>query len=605
MPAFGSEAMQQLRRDVLLFLLLLVPSGLAAALAFRMLGSPPVGVDDADIFLAYARHLLAGDGLVFSAGGERVEGFSSPLWLALCTALLALTPTPELALRALSVALACAALTAATAFACFDLAPETQRRNWAGTALRGGLVAAWSLASPAYSVWTGVSLMDTALHSAAVCLGTVAVARAARRACEGLAAPRGAPRAVCAAVALLLLTRSEGIAVGLAWGAALGAAVGLRRRSAAAGLRAAAPVLATWALVLGALVAARLAYFGYPLPNTYYAKLSPELGYNLGQGAFYLLQFGVAYPLAALAAGCAAAGSVLCAVRLPSYTHSRPALAALFCLCALALVELAIPLLVGGDHFALFRIAQPAWPLLGAVLVAVLGPESLLRARGANASGEPRWARWLAGGLGGLGALFAFGAAQKPIWPELGDAAHLRNEFALAHSGRFLAARLNQIQRGTTPMRVGVLVCGGFGYAYAGPVVDLLGLNLVAMAHAPGDRRGLKNHAAFDPDVLFAEAPELLFPDGAEGVDARPLAAQLRPASFENRATRGLLGTPRFRERYVPVSIGAPGDPPTALRVTGFARRDAVRALRARGLSLRVFQPAELGPAAAGPAPPE
>ncbi len=595
--------MPRFRRELLLYLTLLLPLGAAAWIAWRQLGSPPTGTDDADIFLTYARHWLAGDGLVFSQGGERVEGFSSPLWLLICAAALALTPTPEFALRVISVGLACAAVTAATSFAIFDLASDSGRRGSAGRVLRGALAAGWSLAAPAYSVWTGVSLMDTALHSACLCLGAVAAARAAQRACEGSVPAHAAPRAVCSAIALLLLARSEGIAEALGLALALGSAVALRRRSAAAGWRAARPALATFALVLGLLLCARLAYFGYPFPNTYYAKVSPDLGYTLAQGATYLFQFGVAAPLAALAVGCSLAGAALCALRLPSFVRSTPAQAGIFSICALCAVALLITVLVGGDHFALFRIAQPVWPLLPLPLLALLGPESPLFARtpvaataiSALVARETRWPTWFAGGCAALGALFAMVFAQKPIWPELAEVSRLRNEFALAHSTRFIAARLNQLQRDMPPLRVGVLVCGGFGYAYRGPVVDLLGLNLVAMAHAPGDRRGLKNHAAFDAEVLFALAPELLFPDGSEGVDPRPLAAQLRPTSFENRVTRGLLQSPRFQERYAPVSIGAPGDPPGAIHVTGFARNDVIRPLRERGLEVRVFHREELG----------
>ena len=45
---------------------------------------------------------------------------------------------------------------------------------------------------------------------------------------------------------------------------------------------------------------------------------------------------------------------------------------------------------------------------------------------------------------------------------------------------------------------------------YEGPIVDLLGLNNVAMAHSPGERRGRKNHAAFNRDVFYRQAPDLV-----------------------------------------------------------------------------------------------
>ena len=43
----------------------------------------PVAFDDAYITYRYAENALAGHGLVYEPGGERVEGFSNPLWLVL------------------------------------------------------------------------------------------------------------------------------------------------------------------------------------------------------------------------------------------------------------------------------------------------------------------------------------------------------------------------------------------------------------------------------------------------------------------------------------------------------------------------------------------
>jgi hypothetical protein len=76
-------------------------------LALSLAGLVTVGIqfylwphitDDAYISFRYAYHLASGEGLVFNPG-ERVEGFSNPLWTVLLGALLALTkiPVPDLA----------------------------------------------------------------------------------------------------------------------------------------------------------------------------------------------------------------------------------------------------------------------------------------------------------------------------------------------------------------------------------------------------------------------------------------------------------------------------------------------------------------------------
>ncbi len=59
---------------------------------------------------------------------------------------------------------------------------------------------------------------------------------------------------------------------------------------------------------------------------------------------------------------------------------------------------------------------------------------------------------------------------------------------------------------------VGVTGAGGFKYGGSSPVVDLLGLNFVEMAHSSGDRKGDQGHAAFDKDVFYRNAPDIMLP---------------------------------------------------------------------------------------------
>ena len=49
--------------------------------ASRSFNHPTIGIDDANIFFTYAENLVAGHGLVYNAGGEKVEGFTSLLWV--------------------------------------------------------------------------------------------------------------------------------------------------------------------------------------------------------------------------------------------------------------------------------------------------------------------------------------------------------------------------------------------------------------------------------------------------------------------------------------------------------------------------------------------
>ncbi|HVI00649.1 MAG TPA: hypothetical protein VM869_18150, partial [Enhygromyxa sp.] len=56
---------------------MLVVAWLAARTLSRVAAAWPFATDDAYITLRYARHLLAGEGLVWNLGGERVEGYSN------------------------------------------------------------------------------------------------------------------------------------------------------------------------------------------------------------------------------------------------------------------------------------------------------------------------------------------------------------------------------------------------------------------------------------------------------------------------------------------------------------------------------------------------
>ncbi len=73
--------------------------------AMKVMGIAPVGVDDANILFVYSKHLAAGEGLVYNIGGERVEGFSSMLWMLITTIGYLLTDFPYLLFLSLNVLL--------------------------------------------------------------------------------------------------------------------------------------------------------------------------------------------------------------------------------------------------------------------------------------------------------------------------------------------------------------------------------------------------------------------------------------------------------------------------------------------------------------------
>lgn len=263
--------------------------GLLAALAFaatcawllwrtgtRLLAAWRFSTDDAFITLRYARHLLAGEGLVWNLGGPRVEGYSNFLFV-LAAALFEALGEPGVA--PLKV-LGCAGL-----FATMYLQWAIARR-W----LRPlpALIAPAVFSCTRGAIWWSVSGLETSVYAALVCaamlaglrgLGWERVEAGARG--STLAGRRGPKRRRALVVAGLLcllasLLRPEGP---LVFVALVLATVGQARADSGGHLRLAPEdrqlllgLLAAFVPALVAYFAWRTIYFGQPLPNTVLCK---------------------------------------------------------------------------------------------------------------------------------------------------------------------------------------------------------------------------------------------------------------------------------------------------------------------------------------------
>lgn len=70
---------------------------------FIVFGQNVIGIDDANIFKVYAQNLSNGFGFVFQPGGERVEGFTSLLFVLLLSLLYSITGVISICLDYYSV----------------------------------------------------------------------------------------------------------------------------------------------------------------------------------------------------------------------------------------------------------------------------------------------------------------------------------------------------------------------------------------------------------------------------------------------------------------------------------------------------------------------
>lgn len=525
--------------------------------AYWVLGSQPAGIDDAYITFVYGRHLEQGLGLVFIRGGEHVEGMTSLAWALASAAVLRVSAEPELPLL-----LVCATLLIFTIVNVHRVLRAVSGDLEHRRPLLVLALAAWAACQPGIYAWNVLSLMESSLWTflvtaaAALCAESIAAGR------TGGAWVNQLGLALCASA--MALTRPESLAlVPVMWTLATlcGApAIGLR-----AAMRRYVPSLAAFLLVSGALVAFRMSYFGYPYPNTYYAKRVPHLAYSLLKGANYAGRFLLLRPWNGLALAVLILDSVSCLKRVRADSSDAAGRAQLF-VSGTVLSCLGIPFLTSGDAFGEFRFYQPI------VLLLITPTVHWVFER--TRSSEAWWpfARRPAQIGVGLTALVLIGAA----WFAFAASSQLEGEFRAATSGQRVGLALTHTLKPSVPEppTLGVIGAGGTAWAYEGPVLDLLGLNWTQMAHSNADRRGIRTgHGAFSAEVFWSRPPELLVLGLQNGATCGPVT---RRSALDNQMVkqylRGLTETPRFNAHYEAGCLGQGSD-----GVAGFYSREWLR----------------------------
>lgn len=460
-------------------------------------------IDDAYIVFRYADNLLAGHGAVFNPG-ERVEGFTSPLWLFLLAGCRASGLPYETAVTLLGAACALATLVPAHA-----LTLRTASSPALALLLGPGLLAL----HPSFALW--------AVH--------------------GLETPLFVLIVTGAAWAWSLDTRRSALLAGLLLGlgfwirpeapllALLLAACALARgeRSRAARL------VAGFAALALLLVAARLAYYGAWVPNTYHAKTGGLPG-RLVFGLAEAKRFTVAH--LPLVAACAWSGWLLVtggkrAAR--SLAEPSPARRVLFDWIVLGAAWSVYLVWAGGDAFPGYRFWLPVLPLAGAV--AAWGICRLPTSPRTTLAAGVLLVAWVA-----LGAL---------------------PEARLEHvNGREFTAKMTAVgswlgrhaPRGT---RIALNYVGALPYHAGLPALDMLGLTDPVIARTPiRGRFRFTGHARGNGASVLDRRPDLIFMNGVylEAEPMRELAPQLD-------SEEQIAADPRFAAEYVQVQVRIPG----------------------------------------------
>jgi arabinofuranosyltransferase len=310
--------------------------------------------EDAYITYRFARNLAEGHGFVWNVGEGPVEGFTNFLWVLLSAAAYRLRLDLPLFAQLLGTIAGVITLIYAWRFS-----TEVLRHHGPVALFTTALLAA---AGP-LATWAS-SGMETVLFTMWV---TLAVFYASR-----FPPCRSTSNTVAAAVCLLLatLTRPEGFGIFViilvvegAWRAAAPDARRLRESALLAGI---------YLPVFLAYFAWRFHTFGYPLPNTFYAKTGGGLE-QLHRGIIYLGYFALHFLTPCVP------WAVLCAWRLAGDRDGGPERQTrtsadaderrrgLWIAGAVVAGYLADVALVGGDYMAMYRFVVPVLPLIAAL----------------------------------------------------------------------------------------------------------------------------------------------------------------------------------------------------------------------------------------------
>ncbi|NNE07024.1 MAG: hypothetical protein HKN20_00550 [Gemmatimonadetes bacterium] len=453
--------------------------------------------DDAFISFRYAEHFADGIGLVWNAA-ERVEGYTNFLWVVLMSLVMRAGLSPEYWSNAIGIGCGAALL-----FLVSRRMFEGEREDEDVARLSPAVIALLFLAptlaaSRSFAAWStgGLATMPFALL---IYLATERFLAERRR---GGAFSFGSPLLLAAAA----LTRPDGILFAALLAGVFLVDVARRRRTILS--------FALWCAPLVVLVGAhflwRHSYYGYWLPNTFYAKVN---GFYPAQSMQYFRLFHADYLI----------GWFLPFLLLPSLLV-RSARAGIYTLFVLAYG--AYLFYIGGDHFE-FRFLVFLFPYL-----------YWLFFRGIAVAAQALPAK-LATGAAAVLALLLFGTTLYGT--VRGETS--RENTGVANLGvakQYAERRISEgkllrenIERGALPEDAVICVIGAGAVPYytKWETIDFHGINDERVAHMKLGARGMIAHEKRAPvEYLVRRGVEifdavnlLIYPD--PGVTARPLPA--------------------------------------------------------------------------------
>lgn len=439
--------------------------------------------EDAFISFRYARNLAHGHGWVWNPGEAPVEGFTNLSWVLVGAGVETFGLPQPAVLLGLGVVAGLLTLGLADRFA--------TRVLKLGGAGRGVTLLLLALSGP-LAAWStsGLETVPFTLAALATLYGTCRWRQTGARSTLAGAV---------AAAALATLTRPDGVLLM----AVLVLAIGLNPGTRPLALK----VAATLAVFLGLLTAWRLATFGAPLPNTFYAKTGGGALQAL-RGATYAGYFAFHFvlPLAALLAAALPRGSDDEERQTPEADGLRFAVGMLV---GYILLHGLFVIAVGGDYMAMNRFFVPVVPALA--LLAGLG---FSRLRQLAAQPAPHTAVVVLAIVATLGT----GVHSTPLEKELyTKAPRQHGNFRGVETERWHVRRLSLLAKffhdraAGQPASLATSAIGVIGFESGLAVYDLNGLVDPRIARGGKASKalgtGLPGHEKMDPAITLEHKP--------------------------------------------------------------------------------------------------
>jgi hypothetical protein len=563
------------------FSVVLLLVSLFSAIVYITTYKPYLGCDDAYIYFVYVKNFVHGYGFVYNPGGEKVEGFTSLLWVLISSLFYLFTAHFQVLLIILNIFLVSYALYKLVAFIDkYYVAVHPRIISYSSLFF---LLILFIVKG--YLDWTVFSLMESGLWSCLLIVLSVFLLEVA----AGEMKTTKQNLSFSILTGLLVITRPESFLWGFIFLFIYGILFYRNVKSVRASFRLLTVPLLFFIGCIVALVSFRMYYFGYPFPNTYYAKVSSDKIYNFKEGIVYIAKFVYVYPFYFLSIVVA----ILYILNLiylyfkdrNGFFRIERLLSIQYVNAFLILISLVIPIVNGGDHFSLFRLFQPVVPLF---ILPLFNPIFINYIKSFSFSKARLSFILIIVVLVPLIYLMNMPKYMADV-EKTPYKVSLLNDFSFADLYKKESLVLNHFFDFNPKPSIGRIWAGGYAFTYDGPTVDLMGLNNTIMAHAQAKKVGLKNHAAFNKDAFYKLSPDLL--NGTRVTDTihfeLPENRSDFDKSFEYEVFKGIYHDDRFKQGYTPVIISKSGD---QFHYFTYVRNDYIDSLRNHNMQVDILK---------------